>query len=371
MDSSFLSWDKAATDPSGPVSIPPIKVLLCMLPLSIFILVSSHIGLGLHRKLSIAVVRCALQLSVVGYILGPILMVNKPWVTFCYTMFMLCMAAAEAVSRPTHSYNGMIFIVLLLLGIASSITIFFGLAVVVNISPWWEAGYLIPMLGMLMGNGLSSIAVGLTAVLDELINSREKIEALLALGASRFEATRDVVRKSVRLAFTPLLNNMSVVGVVSIPGMMSGQILGGSDPTIAARYQIVIFYLVALASSTAATAIIYASITVVMDDHHRLRLERLHTRASQTKGALAWIAAQMMMAASALRSTVARFKNGIISRLQRSPQSRQRHYYFGYRRSSSVQSDIEVADSSVPTEQEPLLEPPSRDNPDDGSQGQS
>ena len=354
MDSS--AWNAThgeASDPSGPVDIPLLRLMLCILPLALVIILSNRLHLGLHSKLAIAVVRCATQLSIVGYILGPILTANKPWITFPYTLFMLCMAAAEAVSRPTHSYNGMMFTVLLCLGLACTITIFFGLSAVVNISPWYEAAYLIPMLGMLMGNGLSSVAVGLTAVLDELSTARDKIEALLALGASRFEATREVIQKAARLAFTPLLNNMSVVGIVSIPGMMSGQILGGSNPIVAARYQIVIFYLVALASSCAATAVIYASVLAIVDGQHRLRPERLHAQVSQTKGALAWLACQASAGLQTVRKAYLRLKASVF-RLQANTRTRQRHSYFEYRRGSSSQGDPELATPQSPVQ--PLLD---------------
>lgn len=81
----------------------------------------------------------------------------------------------------------------------------------------YDSQYLIPMLGMLLGNSCSSVAVGLSAVLDDLSSGKEKVEALLALGASRVEATREVVTRAARLALTPLLNSLNVVGIVSIP----------------------------------------------------------------------------------------------------------------------------------------------------------
>jgi putative ABC transport system permease protein len=233
-------------DPAGPVEIPLPQLVLSALPMILLGALSTFLRLGLHQKLAVAVVRCATQLSLLGFILVPIFVSNTWWLTVIYTMFMLLVAAAEAVSRPAHAYDGMLFEVLVAMGIACSVTITFGLAAIVRVTPWYDAQYLIPMLGMLLGNSCSSVAVGLSAVLEELSSGKEKVEALLVLGATRVEATRDVVVRAIRLSLTPLLNSMNVVGIVSIPGMMTGQILGGSDPAVAARYQIMIFFLVAL-----------------------------------------------------------------------------------------------------------------------------
>jgi len=206
-----------AGDAAGPVDIPPLQILLGVLPLPLLGLLSFHLHLGLHRKLAVAVVRCAAQLSVLGYILLPIFTFNKWWLTALYTLFMLLVSAAEAVSRPSQAYEGMLAEVLLALGVAGAAAITFGLAAVVQVHPWYDAQYLIPMLGMLLGNACSSVAVGLSAVLEELSAGKEKVEALLALGATRIEATREVVQRATQLALTPLLNSMNVVGIVSIP----------------------------------------------------------------------------------------------------------------------------------------------------------
>lgn len=110
---------------------------------------------------------------------------------------------------------------------------------------WYEPQYLIPILGMLLGNTISGVSLGLTTVLEELsaggfcisfsvcVKSsigRERVEWLLAVGATRIEATKGVVQRSLHVALIPMINQMSVVGIVSIPGMMTGEILAGVTP---------------------------------------------------------------------------------------------------------------------------------------------
>ncbi|KAL4857919.1 ATP-binding cassette sub-family G member 2 [Chlorella vulgaris] len=286
---------------SGPVDISWVGLVLGTLLIAINGLISVWLRLGLHGKLAVAAVRCILQLSVLGYILLPIFTFNRWWLTLLYTLFMLVVAAVEAVSRPTQTYNGMLLQVLTVLGLASSAIISYGLALVVRVSPWYDPQYLIPMLGMLLGNACSGVAVGLSTILDELSSGRDKVEMLLAMGATRMEATRDVVQRASRMALTPLLNTMNVVGIVSIPGMMTGQILGGSDPSKAARYQIIIMFLIGAATGMAAVATIMMAVLSLLDSQHRLRPERLVPSASG-KGALAWLGAQAAQGWRAMRS---------------------------------------------------------------------
>jgi putative ABC transport system permease protein len=327
---AIYKGDNEPDDPSGPVNIPLPQLFLSALPLILLGALSAFLRLGLHGKLAIAAVRCASQLSILGFILVPIFVSNTWWLTVIYTLFMLLVAAAEAVSRPSQAYDGMLFEVLVAMGIACSITITFGLAAIVRVTPWYDAQYLIPMLGMLLGNSCSSVAVGLSAVLEELSSGKEKVEALLVLGATRVEATREVVVRAIRLSLTPLLNSMNVVGIVSIPGMMTGQILGGSDPSVAARYQIIIFFMVALSSSASAIATVYAAVLTVCDSKHRLRAEKLTPRTSRTSGAVIWMVEQVKQGYDAVKIAVSSAGRKLKRMFQTPPPARSRHRFSSY-----------------------------------------
>jgi len=95
---------------------------------------------------------------------------------------------------------------------------------------WYEPQYVIPIVGMFLGNTISGVSLGLTTVLEELASGSDSVECLLAVGATRLEATKAVVQRSLHVALIPMINQMSVVGIVSIPGMMTGQILAGVIP---------------------------------------------------------------------------------------------------------------------------------------------
>lgn len=255
---------------AGPVDLSIQDLVYAALPLLCVTLVSAKMQLDLHSKIAIAMIRCAGQLSVLGWILVPIFNANVWWMTLAYSTGMVLIASAEAASRPQYTYSGAFFTTFIILGLVGSSIISFALFWVIGIEPWYDPQYLIPMLGMLLGNSCSTVSVGLSSILNEFASHKDSIELLLSFGATRMEATRDVFHRSIQLAMTPLLNSMTVVGIVSIPGMMTGQILGGSDPSVAARYQIVIFFLIGASASVSAMLTILIAVLSVFDSCHRV-----------------------------------------------------------------------------------------------------
>jgi len=152
-------------------------------------------------------------------------------------------------------------------------------------------------MGMLLGSSCSAVAVGLSAALEDLSLGATKVEALLAVGASRREATHHVIRRGVRMALINQVNTLNVTGLVTIPGMMTGQILGGSDPAVAARYQTMILFLLAASTAFSATSTIYSATFTIVGSRHSLQAE-LITSKSPSKDVL-------MLAARALSRAAA------------------------------------------------------------------
>jgi putative ABC transport system permease protein len=122
---------------------------------------------------------------------------------------------------------------------------------------------------------LTSVSLALQTLTEGAERERAAIEARIALGATRFEAFAPVLRRAIRTAMTPLLNTMSVAGIVALPGMMTGQILAGADPAEAAKYQIMIMFVLSGASGLGALAAAYGGVLLLTDARHRLRLDRL------------------------------------------------------------------------------------------------
>ena len=133
-------------------------------------------------------------------------------------------------------------------------TAFFVSGLVIGMTPWWEPRYFIPAGGMVIGNSMSALAISLERLFRDMRQQKELVEMKLSLGADYREASLDIFRNAVSAGMIPSINAMMGVGLVFIPGMMSGQILAGTDPLIAVRYQIVVMLM--LVGSTAVSSVV-------------------------------------------------------------------------------------------------------------------
>jgi putative ABC transport system permease protein len=238
-------------------------------------LVSLWLRLGLGRRLLVASLRTVVQLVLLGFVLVAVFEWQNALGVAAIAAGMVLLAARESVRRTGRSYAGIQRDSLCSLALVGGATTVLATAVIIRVDPWWEPRYLIPLLGMVLGNGLTGISLGLERCLRELDEGRARVEVLLALGATRWEAARAPVAEAVRGGMVPILNSMAVVGLVTIPGMMTGQLLGGVSPLIAARYQILVMFLIASATAGGVTAAVWFCVRSLFDDAHRLRLDRL------------------------------------------------------------------------------------------------
>ena len=158
---------------------------------------------------------------------------------------------------------------------AAGLATLYAVAVVIAPSPWYAPRYLLPIFGMVLGSTLTSISLVLQTLTEGIDRERGAIEARLAQGGTRFAAFAPLTRRAMRTATTPLLNIMSLAGLVTLPGMMTGQILAGADPLEAARYQIVLMFVLAGAAGLGAFAAALAGVFLLSDTRHRLRPDRL------------------------------------------------------------------------------------------------
>jgi putative ABC transport system permease protein len=190
---------------------------------------------------------------------------------------------AEAVGRLEYTYPGVTLHVFIAVAGAALLTCGWTLFVVLRVGA--SAQYAIPVAGILLGNSIVKVSLGVSAVLTELAESPGRVEQLLALGATRFEATAPLLRRALSTALLPLLNTLSVAGIVSIPGMMTGQMMGGTAPEQAARYQIMILF--AIAGTACASLLVACELAVwaVLDgEAHRVRRELLSPRVKRNAG---------------------------------------------------------------------------------------
>jgi len=199
---------------------------------------------GLEKTLLVGTFRTFIQLGAMGFLLNYIFELNNWPFMVLLLLLMILIASWEGVRRqkdmPIPGYffilsGAMVVTVLLTLG---SI-----LAFILEVKPWYYPYAMIPIGGMIIGNSLNSATLAVNRFTGELIHRRSEIELFLSLGASPKAATQDAVRTSVKAALIPTINALMMVGLVQLPGVMTGQILAGADPLVAVRYQIMIMYM--------------------------------------------------------------------------------------------------------------------------------
>jgi putative ABC transport system permease protein len=238
---------------------------------------SLWLQLGITRRMLVAAVRMVAQLSLVGLVLKALFLAVSPLWTGLAALAMVAFAGHEVLARQDRHFTGWWTYGLgtgAMLLAAGLVTVF-GLTTQLRPDPWYHPQYAIPLLGMVLGNTMTGIGLGLQTLTGTVVERRAAIEARLALGATAREAVMPAVRKALTSASMPIVNAMGTTGLVSLPGMMTGQILGGVDPSQAVRYQILIMFLIAGGTVAGAVAAVIAGAGRLFDSRHRLRLDRL------------------------------------------------------------------------------------------------
>lgn len=254
-----------------------LDVALSALPLGGLALVFWLLKLRLTRTIVVGGLRTWIQLTLVGFVLKGIFVQARLEWTILFALVMLGVGAYEVVRRQKHRFKGgqTVYVAVVGLMTAGFTVTLYALIALVGIKPWWSPQYAIPLLGMILGNTMTGIALGMDTFAGTVWKQRALIENRLALGEPMQDVLADAQRESIRTAMMPILNSLAVCGVVSLPGMMTGQILSGSDPSSAVRYQMMIMYMIAAGAGMGSVLTVHLIAKRLTDARDRLRLDRL------------------------------------------------------------------------------------------------
>jgi putative ABC transport system permease protein len=238
---------------------------------------SIRFRLGLERRLLVAAARMIAQLFTVGLVLKALFAAALPWLTGGVALMMVVFAGYEISARQTRPFTGA-----WTYGVGTGSMMLAGISVTVlalttqiHADPWYDPRYAIPLLGMILGNAMTGVSLGLDRLLTGATRERAAIEARLSLGHDFAEALSGVTREAVRGGLIPIVNSMSAAGLVFLPGMMTGQILAGVEPVEAVKYQILIMFLIAGGTGLGVLAAVWVGGRRLTDERQRLRLDRL------------------------------------------------------------------------------------------------
>lgn len=234
----------------GPIVISYIDLALTTVFVLAAGLVSVALSLGLLRSLLIGTIRTFIQLLALGFVLRWVFDWQTPILVMALYCVMLFFAVHTVIGRTKGLRVPVAMPAFVSMFISGFTVTLFVTGVILRVDPWYDARYLLPIGGMVLGNALTGVSLSFERLFSDLDRRSQEVTLLVSLGGTPWEASLESVRASVSAGMIPTINAMNSVGIVSIPGMMTGQVIAGADPAQAAKYQIVVMLML-----TAATAV--------------------------------------------------------------------------------------------------------------------
>ena len=239
------------------IALTYTDLLIALILILIPIVISFQSRLGIGKDILIGTVRTFIQLIIIGYILKYIFNLKKWYFVLLMIAIMAIVAGYNAIKRQKINIPGLFPMVTVSIFLGACIAMSTLILLILRVKPWYEPQYLIPISGMMLGNAMNAAALAVDRLVGETKSRRGEIEAALALGASPLKSINPLLRDAARAAMMPTINAMMIVGIVQLPGMMTGQIIGGVAPEQSVRYQIIIMYMLSTSVTIACITILY------------------------------------------------------------------------------------------------------------------
>lgn len=238
---------------------------------------SGRLQVELRNQVLVAAARTVVQLLLIGLVLKWLFETTHPALVGVLSLFMLGIAGREVTVRQDRRLKGWwsFGVGTFSMFLSSFAVTLFALVAIIGNEPWYAPQYAIPLLGMLLGNTMTGVAIAMDRLGQSAWQRRQQIEGRLMLGNTAAQAISDLKREAVRGGLIPVINAMAAAGVVSLPGMMTGQILAGTPPVEAVKYQIMIMFLISVGTGLGTLASVNLMSRRLFDERQRLRLDRL------------------------------------------------------------------------------------------------
>jgi putative ABC transport system permease protein len=219
--------------------------VLAVALMAIAIGLSAWQRLGLEWSLAIATARTVLQLFVVGAILDIVFQLDNPWAVLAVVLVMLTIAALVSRNRIGKKIPRVLPLVWVAIFVSTAFTLSYVNLLIVQPQRWYEPQYIIPLAGIILGTAINGAAIAGERLVSTINASQLEIETHLSLGATPQQAVAQYRKDAIRAGLIPILNQMMVIGIVTLPGIITGQILSGVSPLDAASYQILVMFMLA------------------------------------------------------------------------------------------------------------------------------
>lgn len=252
------------------LNVSILSLVLSFTMVLVAMAISRKEKLDLNKEIMVAMVRMIIQLVVVGYVLTYIFGLNSKIVTVLVMLFMVVNAAWNASKRAQAIPNAFrISLISIMMGVVLSLVI-----LVVSGAIEFIPSQLIPINGMLVGNAMSVIGLSYTNLNNEFKKSQQEVMEKLALGASNKVASQDIIRQSIKASLQPTVDTARTVGLVLLPGMMTGMMFAGVVPMQAIMYQILIYFMMMSTSTITAYLAVYQAYPYFYNDNDQLQFPK-------------------------------------------------------------------------------------------------
>jgi putative ABC transport system permease protein len=222
--------------------------------------------LKLGKEVVISVVRAVIQLAAVGYVLEYIFGLDNPVFTTLLLLFMIFNAAYNASRRGRVIKNGFI-ISFLSITCGAVITL---AILILSGTIRYEPYQVIPVSGMIIGNAMVALGLCYKQLAADFKEKREEVETKLALGADILLSSSEIIRGAIKTGMLPTIDSAKTLGIVALPGMMTGLILAGTPPMEAIKYQIMVTFMLLSTTSISSFAACYLSYRGFFNDRKQL-----------------------------------------------------------------------------------------------------
>lgn len=260
------------------IAVIPLSSFDLFLSSGLMVVVASlsiYLQLGLEKKVVIYSCRMTAQLLFIGLVLRYLFDSASFLLVALMSVIMLFAAGREVVARQKRKIRGIngYTITTGSMFVSSFSVTLLALLFIIRVEPWYTLQYAIPLLGMLLGNTMTGVSLAIDRMTDQLYLRRAEVEQRLLQGQTWKKASEDIRKDCTRTGMVPIINSMAAAGLVSLPGMMTGQILGGTPPLEAVKYQILIMFLIAGGTGLGVMVAVWGTGKTLFDARHRLRLD--------------------------------------------------------------------------------------------------
>ncbi|MDO6527021.1 ABC transporter permease [Motilimonas sp. 1_MG-2023] len=256
----------------GSIDIAWWQLALFSLTLIIPFAINFRYQLEIGKDAMVGLLRMTVQLFLIGLYLQYLFTLNNLWVNLLWLLIMLLVGSSAIIKKAKLPVRPMLAPVLLglLVGLLPLLALLS--LVIIQPQPYYHAQYLIPLAGMLLGNSLTSNIVCLQHFFSAFKDRWDEYEGAIALGATSVQACHVFVQSSLQKALAPILATMATTGIVSLPGMMTGQILGGASPMVAIKYQLLIMIAIWVMMSVSITLCLFLVVRQKISPEGRLKV---------------------------------------------------------------------------------------------------